>query len=123
MERFWFLVWMLLASLLNSALPLYRDKNNSARDADAVQVLLARYLQKRLQGAQLSTPPPPSVFFSLNHQARVRSASQMKFNSDLLQDHEERRDRKEDYDDYEDDLQGFEDTERGRTRINLFSGN
>lgn len=34
----------------------------------------------------------------------------------------ERRERVEDYEDYEDDLEGFEDSERSRTRFDLFAG-
>lgn len=93
-------------------------------ETDAVQALLARYLQRRLQGTQFSTPPPPAVLFSANQQSRIRAKPQ-KFlssqeNNDELQ--KDRRDLREDYEDYEDDLQGFEDSAKSRTRIDLLAG-
>jgi len=94
-------------------------------ERDAVQALLARYLQRRLQGSQLSTPPPPSVLFSNDHRARVRQATQRgpPGNSPSRNVSNVNGDRHpEDYDDYEDDLEGYEDSERSRTRFNLLAG-
>lgn len=102
----------------------------TATETDAVQALLARYLQRRLQNAvQISTPPPPSVLFSPGHRARIRQTLISKgslnaHNYSALRNSSNNKDRRDevvdDYDDYEDDLQGFEDSERGRTRIDLF---
>ncbi|KZC11431.1 hypothetical protein WN55_02811 [Dufourea novaeangliae] len=93
-------------------------------ETDAVQAILARYLQRRLQGSQLSTPPPPAVLFSSNNQARVRQAAQRTPGNMLPRNvsEKEKRDHVENYDDYEDDLEGFEDSERSRTRFDLFAG-
>jgi len=96
-------------------------------ETDAVQALLARYLQRRLQGSQLSTPPPPSVLFSNDHRARVRQATQRGPPSNNLvsrnvSDNDGDRPVPEDYDDYEDDLEGYEDSERSRTRFDLLAG-
>ncbi|KOC67484.1 hypothetical protein WH47_11663, partial [Habropoda laboriosa] len=93
-------------------------------ETDAVQAILARYLQRRLQGSQLSTPPPPAVLFSSNNQARVRQANQRTGSNALPRNvsAKEGRERVEDYEDYEDDLEGFEDSERSRTRFDLFAG-
>ncbi|KAL2728358.1 low affinity immunoglobulin epsilon Fc receptor-like isoform X2 [Vespula maculifrons] len=99
---------------------------------DAVQALLARYLQKRLQGTQLSTLPPPAVLFNSRHQAKVRQAAQkgsttnsggLTRNSHPSSNYKDNRKHREDYeDDYVDDLQGFEDSDRSRTRIDLLAG-
>nr|KAF7426892.1 hypothetical protein H0235_006586 [Vespula pensylvanica] len=99
---------------------------------DAVQALLARYLQKRLQGTQLSTLPPPAVLFNSRHQAKVRQAAQkgsttnnggLTRNSHASSNYKDNRKHREDYeDDYVDDLQGFEDSDRSRTRIDLLAG-
>lgn len=97
-------------------------------ETDAVQALLARYLQRRLQGSQLSTPPPPSVLFSNNHRTRVRQASQQRsLTGNTLSRNVSDKDGdqspvSEDYDDYEDDLEGYEDSERSRIRFNLLAG-
>lgn len=93
-------------------------------ETDAVQAILARYLQRRLQGSQLSTPPPPAVLFSSNNQARVRQAPQRTTGNALPRNVSEKENREhvEDYEDYEDDLEGFEDSERSRTRFDLFAG-
>lgn len=95
-------------------------------ETDAVQALLARYLQRRLQGSQLSTPPPPSVLFSNEHRARVRQAGQRAPSNSLSQNAsgKEGRDQRvpDEYDDYEDDLEGYEDSERSRTRFDLLAG-
>lgn len=97
-------------------------------ETDAVRALLARYLQRRLQGSQLSTPPPPSVLFSNDHRARVRQATQRGPSSNSLvsrnvSDNDgNHHPVPEDYDDYEDDLEGYEDSERSRTRFDLFAG-
>lgn len=97
-------------------------------ETDAVQVLLARYLQRRLQGSQLSTPPPPSVLFSNDHRARVRQAGQRGPSSNNLVSRNvtdndgDHRSVPEDYDEYEDDLEGYEDSERSRTRFDLLAG-
>ncbi|KAK2585545.1 hypothetical protein KPH14_010187 [Odynerus spinipes] len=100
---------------------------------DAVQALLARYLQKRLQGTQLSTLPPPAVIFNSHHQAKVRQTAQraaLSQNGGLARNssptsstsYKDNRKYREDYeDDYEDDLQGFEDSDRSRTRIDLLA--
>ncbi|XP_043586853.1 mannose-binding protein C-like isoform X3 [Bombus pyrosoma] len=91
-------------------------------ETDAVQAILARYLQRRLQGSQLSTPPPPAVLFSSNNQARMRHAQRTTSNAlPRNVSEKERRERVEDYEDYEDDLEGFEDSERSRTRFDLFA--
>ncbi|XP_043288861.1 low affinity immunoglobulin epsilon Fc receptor-like [Venturia canescens] len=103
-------------------------------DSDAVQTLLARYLQRRLQSSsQISTPPPPSVIFSLaqqNQRSKSRQAAQTNNISPLhsLEEEDtddrqrnERRERRYEYDDYEDDLEGFEDSDKSRTRINLLA--
>ncbi|RLU26877.1 hypothetical protein DMN91_000675 [Ooceraea biroi] len=123
----WFAVWVLLVCFIGDARPQYRDKNISTAERDAVQALLARYLQRRLQGSQLSTPPPPSVFFSNDHQARVRQAAQRgPLGNNLSRNSSDkdgdRRPVPEDYDDYEDDLEGYEDSERSRTRFDLLAG-
>ncbi|KAL2726477.1 low affinity immunoglobulin epsilon Fc receptor-like isoform X2 [Vespula squamosa] len=98
---------------------------------DAVQALLARYLQKRLQGTQLSTLPPPAVLFNSRHQAKVRQAAQkgstnsagLTRDSHPSSNYKDNRKHREDYeDDYVDDLQGFEDSDRSRTRIDLLAG-
>lgn len=97
-------------------------------ETDAVQALLARYLQRRLQGSQLSTPPPPSVLFSNDHRARVRQATQRGPPSNSLvsrnvsDNDRDHRPVPEDYDDYEDDLEGYEDSEGSRTRFDLLAG-
>ncbi|XP_018407411.1 PREDICTED: uncharacterized protein LOC108783360 [Cyphomyrmex costatus] len=123
----WFVVWVLFVCFIGDARPQYRDKNISTAETDAVQALLARYLQRRLQGSQLSTPPPPSVLFSNNHRAHVRQATQRgPPNNNLVSrnvsgndgDH---RPVLEDYEDYEDDLEGYEDSERSRTRFDLLA--
>ncbi|CAD1481005.1 unnamed protein product, partial [Heterotrigona itama] len=91
-------------------------------ETDAVQAILARYLQRRLQGSQLSTPPPPAVLFSSNNQARARQAQRATSNAlPRNASEKERMERVEDYEDYEDDLEGFEDSERSRTRFDLFA--
>ncbi|KAI4502440.1 hypothetical protein M0802_002352 [Mischocyttarus mexicanus] len=104
-------------------------------DNDAVQALLARYLQKRLQGTQLSTLPPPAVIFNSHHRAKVRQAaggghqkgsntpSGLTRNSHPSSNYKDNRKHREDYvdDDYVDDLQGFEDSDRSRTRIDLLA--
>ncbi|XP_043477736.1 low affinity immunoglobulin epsilon Fc receptor-like isoform X1 [Leptopilina heterotoma] len=122
MDKYYLTVGMGLLCLCSGVLPQFREKNISA-ETDAVQALLARYLQRRLQGSQFSTPPPPAVLFSTNHQQRLRTAPQKFLNSqenndDLSKEH---RDRRDDYDDYEDDLQGFEDSAKSRTRIDLLA--
>ncbi|XP_050488022.1 C-type lectin domain family 4 member F-like isoform X1 [Bombus huntii] len=95
---------------------------NRGAETDAVQAILARYLQRRLQGSQLSTPPPPAVLFSSNNQARMRHAQRTTSNAlPKNVSEKERRERVEDYEDYEDDLEGFEDSERSRTRFDLFA--
>lgn len=92
-------------------------------ETDAVHAILARYLQRRLQGSQLSTPPPPAVLFSSHNQARVRQGQRTTGNALARNVSEkERRGGMEDYEDYEDDLEGFEDSERSRTRFDLFAG-
>lgn len=96
-------------------------------ETDAVQALLARYLQRRLQGSQLSTPPPPSVLFSNDHRARVRQVAQQRSLTDNtlsrnVNGKDDQNPVSEDYDDYEDDLQGYEDSERSRTRFDLLAG-
>ncbi|KYN13356.1 PREDICTED: low affinity immunoglobulin epsilon Fc receptor-like isoform X1 [Trachymyrmex cornetzi] len=96
-------------------------------ETDAVQALLARYLQRRLQGSQLSTPPPPSVLFSNNHRAHIRQATQRGPPSNNLVSRNvsgndgDHRPVLEDYEDYEDDLEGYEDSERSRTRFDLLA--
>ncbi|XP_011880970.1 PREDICTED: uncharacterized protein LOC105569256 [Vollenhovia emeryi] len=123
----WFAVWVLFVCFIGDARPQYRDKNISTAETDAVQALLARYLQRRLQGSQLSTPPPPSVLFSSDHRARVRQATQRGPPSNSLvsrnvSDNDgDHRPVPEDYDDYEDDLEGYEDSERSRTRFDLLA--
>ncbi|XP_015109833.1 uncharacterized protein LOC107036404 [Diachasma alloeum] len=107
----------------------FRDKNISInQEADAVQMLLARYLRRRLQATQLSTPPPPSVLFSSNqHRANVRQATRRQNDLPSTLDETEARDKKEfqreegEFDDDADDLQGIEDSDRGRTRIDLLA--
>lgn len=97
-------------------------------ETDAVQALLARYLQRRLQGSQLSTPPPPSVLFSNNHRTHIRQATQRGPPSNNLVSRNvsgndgDHRPVLEDYEDYEDDLEGYEDSERSRTRFDLLAG-
>lgn len=92
-------------------------------ETDAVHAILARYLQRRLQGSQLSTPPPPAVLFSSHNQARVRQGQRTTGNAlPRNVSEKERRGGMEDYEDYEDDLEGFEDSERSRTRFDLFAG-
>lgn len=92
-------------------------------ETDAVHAILARYLQRRLQGSQLSTPPPPAVLFSSHNQARVRQGQRTTGNAlPRNASEKERRGGMEDYEDYEDDLEGFEDSERSRTRFDLFAG-
>jgi len=97
-------------------------------ETDAVQALLARYLQRRLQGSQLSTPPPPSVLFSNNHRAHIRQATQRDPPSNNLVSRNvsgndgDHRPVLEDYEDYEDDLEGYEDSEKSRTRFDLLAG-
>ncbi|XP_076479269.1 uncharacterized protein LOC117159436 isoform X3 [Bombus vancouverensis nearcticus] len=122
MRRCGFVVWLVLACLTSDALQQYREKNISGAETDAVQAILARYLQRRLQGSQLSTPPPPAVLFSSNNQARMRHAQRTTSNAlPKNVSEKERRERVEDYEDYEDDLEGFEDSERSRTRFDLFA--
>ncbi|XP_063977264.1 low affinity immunoglobulin epsilon Fc receptor-like [Diachasmimorpha longicaudata] len=105
----------------------FRDKNISInQEADAVQTLLARYLRRRLQATQLSTPPPPSVLFSSNqHRANVRQATRRQNDLPSTLDETEARNKKEfqreEFDDEADDLQGIEDSDRGRTRIDLLA--
>ncbi|XP_036141840.1 uncharacterized protein LOC105837286 isoform X5 [Monomorium pharaonis] len=124
----WFAVWVLFVCFIGDARPQYRDKNISTAETDAVQALLARYLQRRLQGSQLSTPPPPSVLFSNDHRTRVRQATQRGPSSNSLVSRNvtdndgDQRPVPGDYDDYEDDLEGYEDSERSRTRFDLLAG-
>ncbi|KOX71905.1 hypothetical protein WN51_03050 [Melipona quadrifasciata] len=123
MRRCGFVVWLVLACLTSDALQQYREKNISGAETDAVQAILARYLQRRLQGSQLSTPPPPAVLFSSNNQARARQAQRATSNAlPRNVSEKEGRERVEDYEDYEDDLESFEDSERSRTRFDLFAG-
>ncbi|KAG5311530.1 PREDICTED: ladderlectin [Acromyrmex echinatior] len=123
----WFIVWMLFVCFIGDARPQYRDKNISTAETDAVQALLARYLQRRLQGSQLSTPPPPSVLFSNNHRAHIRQATQRGPPSNNLVSRNvsgndgDHRLVLEDYEDYEDDLEGYEDSEKSRTRFDLLA--
>ncbi|XP_043669344.1 collectin-11-like isoform X5 [Vespula pensylvanica] len=110
---------------------LHRRDIIGTAENDAVQALLARYLQKRLQGTQLSTLPPPAVLFNSRHQAKVRQAAQkgsttnnggLTRNSHASSNYKDNRKHREDYeDDYVDDLQGFEDSDRSRTRIDLLA--
>lgn len=94
---------------------------SSGRDSDAVQEILARYLEKRLQGAQVFSPPPPSVLFNLNRPSRARKVDDSsEQDADIDLNRTDNQEFREDYDDYVDDLQGFEDSEQSRTRINLF---
>ena len=96
----------------------------SGAEHEAVQALLARYLQRRLQGAQFSTPPPPSVLFNANHQSRVHQQSQKFINSKKIHNEiPKEQDRREDYDDYEDDLHDIGDSAKSITRIHLLAGN
>lgn len=88
---------------------------------------MARYLQRRLQGSQLSTPPPPSVLFSNDHRARARQATHQRGSpgnglSRNANDKDGGPPVSEDYDDYVDDLEGYEDSERSRTRFDLLAG-
>ncbi|XP_011639963.1 low affinity immunoglobulin epsilon Fc receptor-like [Pogonomyrmex barbatus] len=123
----WFAVWVLFICFIGDVRPQYRDKNISTAETDAVQALLARYLQRRLQGSQLSTPPPPSVLFNNDHRARIRQATQRSSPSNSLvsrnvSDNDgDHRPVSEDYNDYEDDLEGYEDSERSRTRFDLLA--
>ncbi|XP_072750106.1 uncharacterized protein [Anoplolepis gracilipes] len=123
----WFAIWVLLVCFISDARPQYRDKNISTAETDAVQALLARYLQRRLQGSQLSTPPPPSVLFSNDHRARIRQATQQRsltgnaLSRNVSDKDGDQNPVPEDYDDYEDDLEGYEDSERSRTRFNLLA--
>ncbi|XP_043669341.1 low affinity immunoglobulin epsilon Fc receptor-like isoform X3 [Vespula pensylvanica] len=131
MDHSWFAVYLTLGCLVVGVLPQYREKNTSTAENDAVQALLARYLQKRLQGTQLSTLPPPAVLFNSRHQAKVRQAAQkgsttnnggLTRNSHASSNYKDNRKHREDYeDDYVDDLQGFEDSDRSRTRIDLLA--
>ncbi|KAK1125541.1 hypothetical protein K0M31_005900 [Melipona bicolor] len=99
------------------------SRSKGGAETDAVQAILARYLQRRLQGSQLSTPPPPAVLFSSNNQARARQAQRATSNTlPRNVSEKEGRERVEDYEDYEDDLESFEDSERSRTRFDLFAG-
>ncbi|KAF7403723.1 hypothetical protein HZH68_006517 [Vespula germanica] len=117
---------------LNQCLFKSTHPTKSTAENDAVQALLARYLQKRLQGTQLSTLPPPAVLFNSRHQAKVRQAAQkgsttnsggLTRNSHPSSNYKDNRKHREDYeDDYVDDLQGFEDSDRSRTRIDLLAG-
>ncbi|KAG7211411.1 hypothetical protein KM043_010699 [Ampulex compressa] len=120
MKRFSLFAWAVLFCLVGDVLPQYREKNISGAESDAVQALLARYLQRRLQGSQLSTPPPPAVLFSPDHRARVRQTSQRPRANSLPRNASD-KDRPEDYEDYEDDLEGFEDSDRSRTRFDLLA--
>ncbi|XP_012252182.1 uncharacterized protein LOC105683840 [Athalia rosae] len=122
MKRSRLVLWIFMPCLFEGVLPQYRDKNLSS-DTDAVQGILAKYLQKRLQGAQVFSPPPPSVLFNLNRQSRARKTDGEKTSdkdADIESNNTDSQERKDDYDDYVDDLQGFEDSECSRTRINLF---
>ncbi|XP_014615386.1 PREDICTED: uncharacterized protein LOC106793187 isoform X1 [Polistes canadensis] len=125
MDRSWFAVYLTLGCLVAGVLPQYREKNTSTAENDAVQALLARYLQKRLQGTQLSTLPPPAVIFNSHHRAKIRQAgaNQKTTNTAGLTRYKDNRKQKEDYvdDDYVDDLQGFEDSNKSRTRIDLLA--
>ncbi|XP_003704619.1 uncharacterized protein LOC100881717 isoform X2 [Megachile rotundata] len=118
-----FVVWLVLTCFTSDALQQYREKNISGAETDAVQAILARYLQRRLQGSQLSTPPPPAVLFSSNNQARVRQAPQRTTGNVLPRNANEKENTEhaDDYEDYEDDLEGYEDSERSRTRFDLFA--
>ncbi|XP_011301353.1 uncharacterized protein [Fopius arisanus] len=121
------LVLMAVVFMAGDVESQFRDKNISInQEADAVQTLLARYLRRRLQATQLSTPPPPSVLFSSNHhRANVRQATRRQNDLPSTLEETEVRDKKEyqreEFDDDSDDLQGIEDSDRGRTRIDLLA--
>lgn len=115
-------------------------------DTDAVQALLAKYLHRRLQvgSNQLSTPPPASVLFAANQQQREKVRQVLRGKHDLSspsalpstsvrdeidrkvneeEENERQRDQNRyDDDDYADDFEGFEGSERSRTRIDLLDG-
>ncbi|XP_066592033.1 uncharacterized protein [Prorops nasuta] len=96
------------------------NRRQGAAETDGVQALLAKYLQRRLQATQLSTPPPPAVIFSSQqHQAatvRLRQAPPTGIHKLLPppRNNLTEKDRRDEYDEYEDDLQGFEDSSRNR---------
>lgn len=103
-------------------------------ETDTVQALLAKYLNRRLQNTgQLSTPPSASKLFSLNKELNLKNQVLKKQNDLSLSRETDEIDKRsmknenqgsqDEYDDYTDDLEGYEDSDMSRTRFDLLEGN
>ncbi|XP_034944080.1 uncharacterized protein [Chelonus insularis] len=123
--KFQSIIWVSLL-MIGDVITQYRNISTTP-NSDPIQAFLARYLQRRLQGRQLSTPPPPSVLFASNqHRTRTHQASRRHNDLSTLWTLEENQEKhkkyhRDEYDDYEHDLEGFEDSDRSRTRIDLLA--
>ncbi|KAF7995399.1 hypothetical protein HCN44_006506 [Aphidius gifuensis] len=129
MTRFHFAGVLIFGVLILNVSSQFKNTNNVA-ETDGVQALLAKYLNRRLQNTgQLSTPPSASKLFSLNKGVSVKNQVLKKQNDLSLSRETDEIDKRsmknenqgsqDEYDDYTDDLEGYEDSDMSPTRFDL----